>query len=227
MGEYTQMAFTLTRGVGLAPQGRAEHTLVSRERTLRLPTLPIHPPVPTTPRLLAEPPHHLLSVAALGPLPSPVPPVQRNHRRADTQVFAAVAVTFLAVEGCVREHPVVLERQRSLRHDGAELRRVVGRADTDPRRREEVAGRIAGYGQLRPQPGAMFTVSTLKEVAGGVPALHAGGIDGGGRLGVDQTALLCLRGDAVKEEDQEKVSGTVFGRWLRLARTPLRPHRAF
>ena len=202
MGKYTQVAFAFTRCIGLAPQGRPQQTLVPRKRALRLPTLSIHTLIPAAPRLFAETPDHLLSVAALGPLPSPVPPVQRNHRRADAQVFAAIAVTFLAIERCIREHPVVREPQRSLGHHRAELRRVVGRADTDPRRREEVAGRIAGYGQLRPQPGAMLTVSTLEEVAGGVPALHTGGIDSGRRLGVDQTALLCARGEAVEEQEK-------------------------
>ena len=42
----------------------------------------------------------------------------------------------------------------------------------------------------------------LEEVAGGVPALHPGGVHGGGRLVTDQAALLGARGGAVAEGDE-------------------------
>jgi hypothetical protein len=45
-------------------------------------------------------------------------------------------------------------------------------------------------------------LGTLEKVAGGVPALHAGGIDGGRRLGADQTVLSCARGGAVEEQEE-------------------------
>ena len=202
MSKHPQVTFALTRCIGLAPQGRAEQTLVPREGTLRLPTLPVHPPVPAAPWLLAEPLHHLPTVAALGPLPPPLPPVQRDHRRADAQILPAKAVALLTVECRVAEHPVVTDRQGSLGHDRAELRRVVGGAEADPRRREEVAGRLAGDRQLRPQAGVVPAVSTLEEVTGGVPALQAGGIDGGRRPGADQAVRLCVRGGAVEEQDE-------------------------
>ncbi len=202
MSKYTQITFTLTRCVGLATQGRAEQTLVPRERTLCLPTLPVHAPVPTTSRLLAEPPHHLPPVAAPRPLPPPVATVQGDHRRADAQVLPAVTVALLAVERRVAEYPVVMDRQRSLGHDRAELGRIVGGAEADSRRGEEVAGRIASDGQLRPQPGIVLATGPLEEVAGGVPALQAGGIDGRCGLLADQTALLCARGGAMEEQDE-------------------------
>jgi hypothetical protein len=65
-----------------------------------------------------------------------------------------------------------------------------------------VARRIAGDRQLGPQPGAVLAVGPLEEVAGGVPALQAGGIDGRRRLLADQTALSCARGGAVDEQDE-------------------------
>ena len=39
MGKYTQVALTLTRGVGLDPQGRTEQTLVPREDPLDRPAM--------------------------------------------------------------------------------------------------------------------------------------------------------------------------------------------
>ena len=82
------------------------------------------------------------------------------------------------------------------------MRRVVGGAEADPRPGEEVAGRVAGDSQLGPQPGAVFAAGALEEVAGGVPALQAGGIDGRRRLGADQAALLGARGGAEEEGDE-------------------------
>src|SRR3979411_1642147 len=97
MGEYPQIALALARGVRLAPQGRAEQPLVPGEGALRLPALPVDAPVPAALGPLTEALDHLAAVARLRPLPPPVPPVQRDHRRADAQVFPAVAVALLAV----------------------------------------------------------------------------------------------------------------------------------
>ena len=202
MGKHTQVALPLTRGVGLAPQGRAEQTLVPREDALRLPTLPIDPSIPTLLRSLAESLHHLPPVTSLRPLPPLVPPVQRDHRRADTQVLPAIAVALLAVERRVGQHPVVADHQRCLGQKGAELRRIVGGTEADGSRGKKVTPGIAGHGQLGPQPGVVLAVGPFEEVAGGVPALHAGGIDGRRRLWADQTALLCARGGAMEEQDE-------------------------
>ncbi len=111
-------------------------------------------------------------------------------------------MALLAVERRVAEHTVVTDRQRSLGHDGVELWRIVGGAEADPRRGEEVAGRIAGNGQLGPQSGGVLAVGPFEEGAGGAPALQAGSIDGRRRLLADQTALLCVRGGAVEEQDE-------------------------
>src|SRR6516162_7768044 len=128
MGKYTQVALTLTRGIGLAPQGRAPQTLVLREAALHLPALPVHPSATAALRPFAKAPHHLPPVAALRPLPPLVAAVQGDHRRADAQVLPAVTLALLAVERRIGQHPVVADPQRRLGHEGAELRRVVGGA---------------------------------------------------------------------------------------------------
>jgi hypothetical protein len=111
-------------------------------------------------------------------------------------------VALFAVEGGVRQHPVVADAQRRLGHDRAELRRVVGRAEADGGPGQEVAARLAGDGQLGPQPGVVLATGPLEEVARGVPALQAGGIDGGGRLIRDQAAFPGARGGLEEEQDE-------------------------
>src|SRR5262249_47414415 len=98
--------------------------------------------------------------------------------------------------------PVVADRQRRLGHRRAELRRVVGRAEADGGPGEEVAAGVADDGQLGPQPGVVPAAGPLEEVARGVSALQAGGVDGGGRLLPDQAAAACARGGLVEEEDE-------------------------
>src|SRR6185312_119393 len=114
MGKHTQVALTLTRGIGLTSQGRSQQTLVPREDALRLPTLTVHPPIPTALGPLAKSPHHLPPVAALRPLPPLVPAVQGDHRRADAQFLPAKVMALLAVERRVGQHPVVADHQRRL-----------------------------------------------------------------------------------------------------------------
>jgi hypothetical protein len=48
----------------------------------------------------------------------------------------------------------------------------------------------------------MLAACALEEVSGSVPAFHAGGIDGGGRLLADQAALACARGGLGEEQDE-------------------------
>lgn len=202
MGEYTQVTFALSRGIGLAPQRRTQQTLMTRERTLRLPTLPIHTLIPAAPAFLAKTPHHLTPVTTLGPFPPVVAPVQRDYRRTHAQVLPAIAMALLAIERRVTEHSVVSDHQRSLGHDGAKLRCIVAGTKADPRCGEEVAGCIAGDGQFRPQPAVVLAAGALEEVAGGVPALHAGGVDGCRRLGVDQALFLGALGGADQQGDK-------------------------
>ena len=202
MSEHTEVAFAFARLVRLPSQRRTQNPLVSGEDALRLPSLPVDSLMLASFGLLAEPLHHLPPVATLGPLPPLTAAVDGDDRGADAFVLAAVAVVLLTVEGRVRQHTVVADNQRRLRHRRAELRRVVGRSKADRGRREDMALRIAGHGQLGPQSGVMLAACTFEEVSGSVPAFHAGGIDGGGRLVADQAALACVRGGLGEEQDE-------------------------
>src|SRR6476659_6019730 len=88
MGQHAEVTLALAGSVGLAAQGRAEQPLVPGEGALGLPALSVDAPVPAAFGLLAEAPDHLAAVARPGPLPPPVAPVQRDHRRTDLQLFA-------------------------------------------------------------------------------------------------------------------------------------------
>jgi hypothetical protein len=202
MCQHAQVALALAGGVGPAAQGAAERPLVPAEGALRLPALAVDALVPAALGLLAEALHHLPPVPRPRPL-APVPAsVQRDHCRAHAQFLAAVVVAVFAVERAVGQHPVVRHHQRRLGHHRTQLWRVVGRTQADGRAGQEVAGRLTGDGQLRPESGVGFTAGAFEEVAGGLAAVHAGGIDGGGRLVGDQAALLGADGGLQKEQDE-------------------------
>jgi hypothetical protein len=202
MGQNPEPALPLTGGIGPATQGTPEPPLVPAEGRLGLPPLAVHPPVPAPLRLLPEPLDHLPPVLGPGPLAALPPAVQRDHRGAHAEAFPAVAVVGLAVEGGIGQDPVPGHDQGRLGHHRSQLRGVVGRAGGDGGPGEEVAGGVAGDRQLDPAVGALRTAGAPKEVAGGVPALQAGGVDGGGRLVADQAALLGADGGLQEEADE-------------------------
>jgi hypothetical protein len=187
VSQYAEVAFALTGGVGLAPQRRAQEPLVPGEGALRLPALPVDPPVAALPGPAAEALPHLAAVAGLGPLPPPVAAVEGDHRGAGAKVLARQPVVLLAVEGGVGQ---------------AELRGVIGRAQADGGRGEEVAARVADGGELGPQARGVLAAGALEEVAGGVLALQAGGVEGRLGLVTDQAAFFCARGGLEEEQDK-------------------------
>jgi hypothetical protein len=202
VSEHTEVAFASARLVRLPAQRRTQNSLVAGENALCLPPLPVDALMLAALGLLAKPLHHLPTVVTLRPLPSLTAAVDGDDRGADALVLAAVAVVLLTIEGRVRQHTVVADNQRRLRHRRAELGCVVGRSKADGGRREEMAPRLAGDGQLGPQPGVMLAAYAFEEISGRVPAFHAGGIDGSGRLGADQATLLCARGGLGEEQDE-------------------------
>jgi hypothetical protein len=111
-------------------------------------------------------------------------------------------VVVLAVEGGVGQHPVPGHPQRRLGHGRAELGGVIGRAEADGGCGEEVALGVADGGELGPGRGAVLAAGALEEVAGGVAALQAGGVDGRRGLLADQAALLGARGGLEEEQDE-------------------------
>lgn len=136
------------------------------------------------------------------PIPPLVPTVQRDYHRADAQVFAAAAVALLVVKRCLDQHPVVADHQRRLDHKGAEWRRVVGKAEADSGCGERVPPGVADHDQLGPRPTVVLAIGLLEEVAGGVLAIQAGGINGGRRVGANQATLSVAPGGAEEKQDE-------------------------
>lgn len=172
-----------------------------REGGLHLPSLAEHPAVAAAFGLLAEPLDHLPPVPSLGPLAAMPPGIQRDYGGPDPEAFAAIAVMTFTIERGVGQHPIPGDGQRGLGHDRAQLRGIVGRAGGHGGPGEEVAPRIAGDGQLGPQPGGVLASGSLEEVARGASALQSGPIDRRCRRIGDQAAVLCGRGGTQKEDD--------------------------
>ena len=202
MGEHAEVTLALPGLLRFSPQGGPQQPLVSGEGTLRLPALPVDPPVATAARLLAEAPDHLPPVARLGPLAPPLAAVERDDGGAHAQVLPGEAVVLFAVEGRVAQHAVPADDQGRLLQHGPELRGVVTGADGDGGSGEEMAAGVAGDGELDEGVGALRGAGADIEVAGGVPALQAGGVDGRLGLGPDQAALLGARGGLEEEQDE-------------------------
>jgi len=194
MGQDAQPAFALACDLRAARERRPQAALVPGEGALRLPALPVFP--------LGEAPLHLPAVLGLGPLAAPVAAVDRDDRGADAEVLAGEAVVLLAVEGGIPEQAIPGDDKAGLSQRGAELRGIVAGADGDGGRGEEVAGGVAGDRELDPGLGAEPAAGALEEVARGVPALQAGGVDGGLGLRADQAALLGARGGLEEEQDE-------------------------
>src|SRR5262249_6136539 len=125
-----------------------------------------------------------------------------EDRRAGAEVLPGQAVVRLAVEGGVAQHPVPADDQRGLLQDRAELRGVVTRADRDGGAGEEVAPGVAGAGELDPRRGALLGAGADEEIAGGVAALPARGIDRCLGLLPGQAAALGARGGLEEEQDE-------------------------
>jgi hypothetical protein len=202
VSKHAEVALALPGLLGLAPQGRTQQPLVPGEGALRLPALPVDPAVPTATRLLAEALDHLPPIARLRPLAAPVPAVERDDRGADAELLPGQAVVRLAVKGGVAQHAVPADNQRRLLQDRAELRGIVTGSDRDGGPGEEVAARVTSDGELDPGLGTVRGARADIEVAGGVAALQAGGIDGCLGLVPAQAAFLGARSGLEEEQDE-------------------------
>ena len=201
MGQHPEAALPLPAVVGLAVQGTPESPLVPGEGALGLPPLAEHPLVPGAVRLGSEPPGHLTPVLPAR-LPGVAAGVDRDDRRPDAQLLPGVGVVGLAVERGVGQDPVPADGEGRLGQDRSELRGVVGRAGGGGGPGDEVAARIDRDGELGPGPGGLLRPGPVDEVAGCVPALQPGGIDGDGRLRPDQAAVGSGRGGAEEQDDE-------------------------
>lgn len=201
MCEHAQEALALATGVGAPVNGAAEAPLVSGERALHLPPLTEHPRVPVALGPRAEVPRHLRPVRAAR-CALVTPRVDRDHRRADAQLFAGQAVVGFGIERGVGEHAVPRDAQGGQQQDRCELWGVVGGAGGDGGPGDEVRAGVAGDGQLGPRAGRVCAVGAGNEVPRRVPGIQPGGIDGNGRLGGDQAGVTRARNGAFEEIEE-------------------------
>jgi hypothetical protein len=174
---------------------------VTTEGALDLPPLAEHPLVPVALFARAEVPGHLGAV-----LPARfafvAAWVDRDHTRADPQIFPREPVVRLGIERGVGQHPVPGDAQGGQEQNGCELRGVVGRTEGDGGPGDEVGVGIDGGAQLGPGAGRVLALGAGNEVSGGVAAVQAGGIDGDGGLIGDQFGRACGRDGAFEEVDE-------------------------
>ena len=150
------------------------------EGALRLPALPVLAPVEAPPQL---PP-----VLRLRPLPATAAAVDRDQRRPDPVVVAALLVVVFGVVGGVAEYPVPPRVASRLVDDLGERGGLVGRPDADLGAGEEVALGVAGNREQDVPPHAEPLALAAGVVAGGVAAVQARAIDGRRGLLPDQAA---------------------------------------
>lgn len=202
MGQDAEVAFAFAAVVGPPGHGTAEPALVPGEGALGLPPLAEHALVSVARLALAEVTGHLAAVRAAR-FALVAARVDRDHARADPQIRSSEPVMLLGVECGIGQHPVPGDAQSGQQQNGCELRGVVGRADRDGGPGDEVRVGIDGGGQLGPGARGVLALGSGDEVARGVPAVQAGGIDGDrGCLG-DQFGLERGRDGALEEVDED------------------------
>jgi hypothetical protein len=111
-------------------------------------------------------------------------------------------VVVFGVERGVRQYTIPEDQQRRHQQNRGELRGVVGRTLGDDGPGDEVRVRVEGGGQLGPGTRGVLALRTGNEVAGGVAAIQAGGINSRGRLFGDQFGLDCGRDGAFEEVEE-------------------------
>lgn len=178
MGQDAQIALALLGGEGTGSQERSQASLVSREGALDLPAL--------AERVSRETFLHFAPARARRPFARPAR-LQRDDRAANAQGFAAKDMMRLAVVGGVRHHATPVHQRIGFAHDRSKLRRVIGRASADARRRPEVALAMAQDRQFWPTLVQRFFSFRLfpAKITADVAAFEAGGVDDPLGPGVD------------------------------------------
>ena len=202
MGQDAEEALARSGLVGAPGHRAAEPALVSAEGALGLPPLAEHPPVPVALLARAEVTGHLGPVLPAR-FAAVAARVDRDDRRADPQISPREPVVRLGIECRVGQHPVPGDAQGGQQQDRCELRGVVGRAEGDGGTGDDVRVGVDGGGQLRPGAGRVLALASGDEIARGVPAVQAGGIDGGGGSFGDQFAFDGGRDGAFEEVDED------------------------
>ena len=182
MSQNPQITFTIYSGFASGPNGRTQQTLVAGDRTFNLPTLAINP--------LVKSAFHLTTVFACGPFPTSTPLVQRDDRRANSQLLSAKSMVMLSVVGCIGQKPIQRQVLHGQSHGFGKIWRIIAGASADHRRDKQVAGGMANDRQLGPTTTPETFISyTLNVIRTGVSALQAGSVNGPFRPLINQAAL--------------------------------------
>lgn len=179
MSQDTHIALAFFGGLTSRAQEGPQASLVPGEGALDLPAL--------TECALRETFLHFAPVATGRPFARPAR-LQRDDRVRDAQGFAAKQMIRLAVVGGVCHHAAPVHQRIGLAHDRSKLRRVVGRADSNARRRPKVALPVAQDRQLGPTSVQRFFSFRLfpAKIAADIAAFEAGGVHDAFGLRVDQ-----------------------------------------
>jgi hypothetical protein len=164
-----------------------------REGAFRLPALAILPRV--------EPSFHLPSVLRQRPIAALAAPVDRDHGRAHTQIFATHAMILFAIEGCVAKDAVPTNDQACFSQSQGKLGGIIARTHADGRRRQKVAGGVPDDGEFRPRGCSAFLAGPSEKITGGVATVQARGINRCFGPLVDQAAVLGAHGGLDEEEN--------------------------
>ena len=158
MSQNPQITFTINRCFASSPNGRTQQTLVAGDRTFNLPTLTINP--------LVKSAFHLTTVFASGPFPTNTPLVQRDDRRANSQLLSAKSMVMLSVVGCIGQKPIQRQVLHGQSHGFGKIWRIIAGPAADHRRDKQVAGGMANDRQLgpttTPEPVISYTLNLIR-----------------------------------------------------------------
>lgn len=174
-------------------QFAAQATLHLRDRTLDVPTPPLH--------ALGKGPLHLPTIPGRRPLAG-IASVQFDDRRADAQFFAGQSMVVFAIVPGVGQQTIDRKVVAGQTHRRRKLRRVLARSRTDHGCREQVTMRVTDQSEFGPGMSKMGPLAAAPdEVTRRVASLQPRSVDDRLRPRVDQAAC---RG-AVEDGGQEKL----------------------
>ena len=151
---------------------------------------------------------HLSSIACRGQLAVMASTVDGNHRRANRQGLAAVAVMNFTVVGAIGQQAVDGQMAVGLCDRWQEVGPVVAGAVADTDRGDEIGLVMTDHRDLGPAAIATLTMASMKEVGTDVTTGQAGGVDAGLWRFVDQAAgVSCL-----ENRVQQAVKSPFFSR---------------
>lgn len=179
MGENAEHDFALLRGRSTGTNGGTEHPFGLGEGAFDVPALSVGS--------FGKVGFHLPAVGRRGRSVRMGARIERNHRGAYAECFAAQTMIVLAVVSGVSEDPSEGDVLGGLRDGGRELRRIVTRTPGDPGAREQVGRRMAHRGEFGPSTPSKGPVALAVHIVGaGMAGLQARGVHGALRPLVDE-----------------------------------------